>query len=417
MKRATSVLIVSLIVAIQSAAQSKTGFNNDKEYHGAVRTLTIQWADLIVSSGTLNEGMLRAISDHTYDEMGNEVQSISYAGIGRDSRRQLSRYDAQGNLLERINYGEGDAIRFRSVWKYDSEGKKTELERYDGQDALTRKTVYKYDENGRLVERIHSNRESLDGRTVYQVDAKGRRTSQTTYRADGSISEKITCAYDDTRNSVEMARLNARDGVDYKLESIADSDGKLTQLIYYRSNGSKAWMWTFLYEKNGYLTGEEFQKGKDTFKTSYAYELDAKGNWTKKTVAKYIPKDNKDLFESGHIIYRSFNYYPDRIKPHEKRAQDEEPEILSAGVLQGEAIKRVTPIYPYAARREGASGVVVVEITIDEEGKVISTKALSGPTALRSAATAAAREWEFRPTFLSGFPVKVIGSLSFVFGR
>jgi protein TonB len=61
------------------------------------------------------------------------------------------------------------------------------------------------------------------------------------------------------------------------------------------------------------------------------------------------------------------------------------------------------------------SGPVVVEITVDEEGNVISARAVSGHPLLRDAAVEAARQWNFTPTTLQGEPVKVIGTLTFNF--
>lgn len=95
----------------------------------------------------------------------------------------------------------------------------------------------------------------------------------------------------------------------------------------------------------------------------------------------------------------------------------EPPKIIrkSGGVLQNSAIKRVTPEYPFEAKAAGVGGSVVVEITVDEAGNVISARALSGHELLRGAAVGAARQWKFRGTTLSGVPVKVIGTITFNF--
>ena len=88
---------------------------------------------------------------------------------------------------------------------------------------------------------------------------------------------------------------------------------------------------------------------------------------------------------------------------------------VSGGVLQGSAIKRASPTYPPIAKAAKAAGAVQVQVTISEEGKVIDATALTGHPLLRDAAVEAARQWEFKPTELSGQPVRVQGILTFNF--
>jgi len=87
----------------------------------------------------------------------------------------------------------------------------------------------------------------------------------------------------------------------------------------------------------------------------------------------------------------------------------------SGGVLQGSAIKRANPSYPQEAQDAMVTGAVVVEITVDEEGKVIAASVVSGHPLLRGAAVEAARQWQFTPTTLQGEAVKVVGTLTFNF--
>jgi TonB family protein len=88
---------------------------------------------------------------------------------------------------------------------------------------------------------------------------------------------------------------------------------------------------------------------------------------------------------------------------------------VSGGVLQGSAIKRVQPPYPSVAKAAKASGAVQVQILISEAGDVIEAMIVSGHPLLREAALEAARQWQFKPTELSGKPVKVQGILTFNF--
>src|SRR5262245_2980964 len=88
---------------------------------------------------------------------------------------------------------------------------------------------------------------------------------------------------------------------------------------------------------------------------------------------------------------------------------------VSGGVLQGSAIKKFQPPYPPIAKAARASGAVQVQVTISEEGRVIEAAVIGGHPLLRDAALQAARQWLFKPTELSGVPVKVQGILTFNF--
>jgi len=88
---------------------------------------------------------------------------------------------------------------------------------------------------------------------------------------------------------------------------------------------------------------------------------------------------------------------------------------VSGGVLNGSAISLPAPVYPETARRMHASGTVEVEVVIDENGKVSSAKAVTGPGALRDTAVQAALRARFTPSKLSGQAVRVTGKIVYVF--
>lgn len=88
---------------------------------------------------------------------------------------------------------------------------------------------------------------------------------------------------------------------------------------------------------------------------------------------------------------------------------------LSGGVLNGTAISLPQPPYPEAAKRLRLSGLVSIEVVVDETGKVISAVASGGPAILRDVAVQAALRARFSPTKLSGQPVKVTGVINYKF--
>ena len=88
---------------------------------------------------------------------------------------------------------------------------------------------------------------------------------------------------------------------------------------------------------------------------------------------------------------------------------------ISGGVLNGRAISLPKPAYPAVAKAARQTGTVTVQVTIDENGNVISASAVGGPPLLRAAAVSAARGARFSPTKLSGQPVKVTGVITYNF--
>ncbi|HVG34673.1 MAG TPA: TonB family protein [Pyrinomonadaceae bacterium] len=89
--------------------------------------------------------------------------------------------------------------------------------------------------------------------------------------------------------------------------------------------------------------------------------------------------------------------------------------VVSKGVLNGKALDLPKPVYSPQAKLVKASGIVTVQVLIDETGKVISAQAVSGHTLLRAAAVQAAYRARFSPTLLSEQPVKVSGVITYNF--
>lgn len=86
-----------------------------------------------------------------------------------------------------------------------------------------------------------------------------------------------------------------------------------------------------------------------------------------------------------------------------------------SGVLNGLALELPKPEYPMIARSARASGTVTVQVTIDEQGKVIAAHAVSGHPLLLANAVAAARAAKFSPIRVDGEPVKVAGVITYNF--
>jgi TonB family protein len=208
-------------------------------------------------------------------------------------------------------------------------------------------------------------------------------------------------------------------------------------------------------------------------KEVYKYDFDSIGNWVKMTTLLAVVENGRIGFEPTEVTYRTIFYYLDATmakmlepaatsrtenesrkatvlppptsldKPKLSAAQpmtvdfstthldfnrksvavgDDPPPApkpllrpLSGGVLNGKALDLPMPNYPEAARRLHITGLVQVEVVVDENGKVISARVLSGPVSLRDVAMQAALRARFSPTKLSGQSVKISGQINYNF--
>ncbi|HTM02821.1 MAG TPA: energy transducer TonB, partial [Vicinamibacterales bacterium] len=70
--------------------------------------------------------------------------------------------------------------------------------------------------------------------------------------------------------------------------------------------------------------------------------------------------------------------------------------------------KNVAPEYPAIAQSSRVQGIVIVEATIDEQGRIAEARILRSIPLLDQAALDAEKQWEYTPTLLNGMPVPVI---------
>jgi|SRR5215213_1112863 len=91
------------------------------------------------------------------------------------------------------------------------------------------------------------------------------------------------------------------------------------------------------------------------------------------------------------------------------------PKVISKGPITGLAISLPKPAYPEMAKRIGVQGSVNVQVLIDESGRVVSAKAVSGHPLLTVEAQRAALQARFSPTKLGEQAVRVSGVITYNF--
>ena len=152
--------------------------------------------------------------------------------------------------------------------------------------------------------------------------------------------------------------------------------------------------------------------------------------------SKYFQPESKELeeIEDDFQCYSFQNFkfdeagerqkqFYEATKDARKNEADKTPKAdapdksINAGVINGKAKSLPKPEYPASARARFAEGVVPVKVTIDEQGRVVSAKAICGDPDLKIASEESAKKAKFTPTLLSGQPVKVTGTIVYNFIR
>ncbi|MGO8734299.1 MAG: TonB family protein [Terriglobia bacterium] len=89
---------------------------------------------------------------------------------------------------------------------------------------------------------------------------------------------------------------------------------------------------------------------------------------------------------------------------------------VAEATLRRLAVKTVMPSFPESRLVSNKTGVLVVSVVVDEEGKVFHSNVREAPApALGEAAEAAVKQWTFRSTTVAGRSARVEGHLTFYY--
>jgi TonB family protein len=88
---------------------------------------------------------------------------------------------------------------------------------------------------------------------------------------------------------------------------------------------------------------------------------------------------------------------------------------LSPNEMVKNLLTKVAPVYPPEAKAAGVQGTVVLEATINKEGRVENLKVISGPEMLQKASLDAVKNWVYKPYLLNGSPVEVKTTINIIF--
>src|SRR5258706_10652451 len=253
---------------------------------------------------------------------------------------------------------------------------------------------------------------TLTGREVYKHDDKGNISEMTLVNADGSLVSKevYKYEYDSVGNWVKMNTSVAvveNGRVGFELTEVTYRtifyylDAAMAKML--QPSGSAA--------ANNSASGEASVPPSKPSDSKPASALPQRTSVDKLKLSTVSPLagDFRSTSDEANKRLVVANSDPAPVAPRPLLKP------VSGGVLNGKAISLPAPNYPELARRMRTSGLVEVEVVVDENGKVISARALTGPPSLRDVAVQAAYRARFSPTKLSGQPMKITGRINYNF--
>jgi TonB family protein len=350
------------------------------------------------------------------NNLSAKANSLQPAASGNESDRV--RDGLQGPVrrirteVVKLSTGSGKAVEdgkrvVLETAEYDLKGSKTQNQYFpDAGSTLTGHEVYKYDDKGNISEMTLVNADgSLVSKEVYKYesDSLGNWVKMTTSVAiveNGKIAFEPTEVtyrtifyYLDAAMMAKMAEPAGNSAPSTKTEDVGSQVKPTVDTSREVKPSANA--------SANHAEGEKVAATLPLPTTS----LDK----LKLSAAQPAPADLRGaaLNTNKTVVVVSDNAPPPAPRPLLKP--------VSGGVLNGMALVLPPPTYPSTALRMRQSGLVQIEVVVDENGKVISARALSGPSTLRDVAVEAAYRARFSPTKLSGQPVKVTGQINYNF--
>ena len=372
-----SMLVVCSILVLHSGAAAQNNLT--------AKASSIQPVTVAVESDRARDGLAGPVR-----RVRTEVAKLSNAnGRPVEERRvvlETASYDIKGGKTENQYFPvSGSALTGKEVYKYDDKGNISEMTLLNNDGSLLGKEVYKYDYDsvGNWTRMTTSVAVVEGGKVTFEP-------SEVTYRSIMYYLDENMLRMAQPGPTVGSTETNAAAAkpVEAKPQPTTPSEGKSQPV------------------------SKPAEKQVVAANNKPALEL---------------PPINNAAIKSNALnasVLASSNAAPSPTKGTTVDLESEPPAVptprpllkpVSGGVLNGQAVSLPAPPYPDAAKRMRMSGTVAVEVVVDENGKVISAQALSGPSVLREPAVQAALKARFSATKLSGQPVKVTGVINYRF--
>ena len=92
-----------------------------------------------------------------------------------------------------------------------------------------------------------------------------------------------------------------------------------------------------------------------------------------------------------------------------------EPVRVGGAITPPALLSRVEPVYPSIAVNAKVEGLVILEATVDRQGRVEQVRVLRSIALLDAAAMTAVRQWRYSPLLLNGMPERFVVTVTVSF--
>lgn len=189
---------------------------------------------------------------------------------------------------------------------YNEKGNKVRTEEYDSRGNLSAITVYGYI-NGSRVSAFNTIEHEYHPPPLIATVAPA--PGAVIKKSDPRYQYKLGFKYDDKKRLTEMTYFQSNGDVwlryvykykgNQKEELVYSDDGSLNQHILYVLDDKGHEIEETIFETNGSIRAKQ----------RYTYELDANGNWTKRTTSKIVMNEKREQSVPYSVDFRTITYY------------------------------------------------------------------------------------------------------------
>ena len=355
---------------------------------GPVRRVKSETAKITVKSGRPVEGPRAVLETTTYDQKGNRVDNAYFLEAGGSlTGKEVYKYDERGNIVEMTLHNDDGSLLAKEVYTYE------------------------FDAVGNWVKMTTSVAVIEGGRVSFEPSEMTYRTIS--YYLDEATMVKMSqpATQPATQSTQQPAQ---QPPTTQSVSQTAAQPATVQQQQTARAANSNPQASASAQPKPSPAGVVHASQGQSKPATKTAATPVVVASLDKSVVP--APSLSASLVASGpNAADGGPSVKSDEGEAPARPVRSGPLKPVSGGILNGKALSLPAPIYPEIAKRARSSGTVEVEVVIDTNGKVISAKAVRGPSLLQQAAEQAAKMARFTPTLLSGQPVKITGIITYNF--